>query len=129
MPAKQSGTGKNLRRYAASWMGCWSKPQRRSSTAALTWSTQWAPAGVQRICWCLFMRVLTRWLTVPLSTRGRDRLAGLVAHAVVDQRALVVIDAGSGACRPSKACSTWRTRLEELVDDWFRRENAPRLTR
>ena len=30
------GSVKNLGRYAASWMGCWPKPQRRSSTAALT---------------------------------------------------------------------------------------------
>ena len=48
--AATRGTGKNLGRYAASRMGCWPNPSRRSSTAALTCSTRWAPLGVQRIC-------------------------------------------------------------------------------
>ncbi len=46
----EMGTGKNLGHYAASRMGCWPNPSRRSSTAALTCSTRWAPLGVQRIC-------------------------------------------------------------------------------
>ena len=54
---------KNLGRYAASWNAWW--PKRPSSTAALTWSTRWAPRGDQRICLRLFMRALTSWLTVP----------------------------------------------------------------
>src|SRR3712207_4735519 len=64
-PAKAAmeGSGKNLGRYAASWIACW--PKRPSSTAALTWSTRWAPRGDQRICLRLFMRAFTRWLTVP----------------------------------------------------------------
>jgi putative transposase len=49
-PPTSHGTGKNLGRYAASRMGCWPNPSRRSSTAALTCSTRWAPLGVQRIC-------------------------------------------------------------------------------
>ena len=63
--ASQVGPGsvKNLRRYAASWIAGW--PNRPSSTAALTWSTRWAPRGDQRICLRLFMRALTSWLTVP----------------------------------------------------------------
>ena len=48
--AKLEGSGKNLGRYAASCIACWPKPQRPSSTAALTCSTRWAPLGVQRIC-------------------------------------------------------------------------------
>src|SRR5215212_136141 len=60
-----AGSGKNLGRYAASWIACWPRPRRPSSTAALTWSTRWAPRGDQRICLRLFMRALTRWLTVP----------------------------------------------------------------
>jgi hypothetical protein len=59
------GSGKNLGRYAASWIACWPRPRRPSSTAALTWSTRCAPRGDQRICLRLFMRALTRWLTVP----------------------------------------------------------------
>src|SRR5215210_6443922 len=59
------GSGKNLGRYAASWIVCWPRPRRPSSTAALTWSTRCAPRGDQRICLRLFMRALTRWLTVP----------------------------------------------------------------
>ena len=58
-----AGSVKNLGRYAASWIAVW--PNRPSSTAALTWSTRWAPRGDQRICWRLFMRALTNWLTVP----------------------------------------------------------------
>ncbi len=34
------GSVKNLGRYAASWIACWPKPQRLSSTAALTCSTR-----------------------------------------------------------------------------------------
>src|SRR5215210_4851040 len=60
-----TGSGKNLGRYAASWIACWPRPRRPSSTAALTWSTRCAPRGDQRICLRLFMRALTRWLTVP----------------------------------------------------------------
>src|SRR3954470_10192931 len=59
------GSGKNLGRSAASWIACWPRPRRPSSTAALTWSTRCAPRGDQRICLRLFMRALTRWLTVP----------------------------------------------------------------
>jgi hypothetical protein len=59
----EHGSVKNLGRYAASWIAWW--PNRPSSTAALTWSTRWAPRGDQRICWRLFMRALTSWLTVP----------------------------------------------------------------
>ena len=59
----QKGSVKNLGRYAARWIACW--PKRPSSTAALTWRTRWAPRGDQRICWRLFMRALTSWLTVP----------------------------------------------------------------
>src|SRR3954449_2451108 len=58
-------SGKNLGHYAASWVACWPRPKRPSSTAALTWSTRWAPRGDQRICPRLFMRALTRLLTVP----------------------------------------------------------------
>ena len=63
--ADSQGSGKNLGRYAASWIACWPRPRRPSSTAALTWSTRCAPRGDQRICLRLFMRALTRWLTVP----------------------------------------------------------------
>src|SRR5215208_6521489 len=61
--AEIDGSGKNLGRYAASWIVCW--PKRPSSTAALTCSTRCAPRGDQRICLRLFIRALTRWLTVP----------------------------------------------------------------
>src|SRR4051794_27923501 len=82
------GSGKNLGRYAASWIACWPKPRRPSSTAALTWSTRCAPRGDQRICLRLFMRALTRWLTVPSAREveiGLPVLSGLAPPPLADE--------------------------------------------
>ena len=73
----ERGSGKNLGHYAASWVACWPRPKRPSSTVALTWSTRWAPRGDQRICPRLFMRALTRLLTV---LSARDVEIGLPAR-------------------------------------------------
>src|SRR4051812_47206012 len=68
------GSGKNLGHYAASWVACWPRPKRPSSTAALTWSTRWAPRGDQAHLVSLVMQALTRLLTVP---SARDVEIGL----------------------------------------------------
>ena len=76
-PLIECGSGKNLGHYAASWVACWPRPKRPSSTVALTWSTRWAPRGDQRIYPRLFMRALTRLLTV---LSARDVEIGLPAR-------------------------------------------------
>src|SRR3954463_10436840 len=84
-PGGLYAAGRNGRRAHRS-AAAWSSARVSFATAVRTFSMQWAPLGVQRICWLVAHPTVQQPLHRALRGRRRDRLVAALCRRIIDDQ-------------------------------------------